>query len=68
MANIADMNPRTAKERHSKEKRRKKSPGGDNKVGGPTPGKRELKVAEALSTIVDDHETDSDSSTDGYES
>lgn len=33
-----------------------------------TPGKRELKVAEALSTIIDTQETDSNESTEGYES
>ena len=60
--------PKDCQGKAFKGKRRKKTPRGDNKVDKPTPGKRELKVAEALSTIVDDHETESDSSADGYES
>ena len=60
--------PKDCQGKAFKGKKRKGSPRGDDKVGKPNPGKRELKVAEALSTVVDDHETDSDSSSEGYES
>lgn len=48
---------------------RRKSPSReDETVDKPNPGKRELKVAEALSTIVDNNDTESESSSDGYDS
>lgn len=49
-------------------KRRKSPSREDETVDKPNPGKRELKVAEALSTIVDNNDTESESSSDGYDS
>ena len=60
--------PKDCQGKAFKGKRRKTSSREDEKDGQSSPGKRELRVAEALSTIVDNHETDSDSSTEGYES
>ena len=60
--------PKDCQGKAFKGKRRKTSSREDKKDGPSNPGKRELKVAEALSTIVDDQETDSDLSIEGYES
>ena len=60
--------PKDCQGKAFKGKRRKTSSREDKKDGPSNPGKRELKVAEALSTIVDNQETDSDSSKEGYES
>ena len=59
--------PKDCQGRAFKGKRHKKSSGEDKEASTPIPGKREMKVSEALSTIVDNHETDSDSES-GYES
>lgn len=60
--------PKECQGRAFKGKKYRKSSNEENEAAKPNPGKREMKVSEALSTIVDDHETDSESSTDGYES
>ena len=60
--------PKDCQGRAFKGKKRKSESNAHKKVEEPNPGKRELKVSEALSTIADTHETDSDASSEGYES
>ena len=60
--------PKDCQGRAFKGKKRRNDPNTKQKVDKPNPGKRELKVSEALSTIVDTHKTESDPSSEGYES
>ena len=60
--------PKDCQGRAFKGKKRRNDPNTNKKVDKPNPGKRELKESEALSTIVDNQETDSDTSSEGYES
>ena len=60
--------PKDCQGRAFKGKKRMNDSNAHKKVVKPNPGERELKVSEALSTIVDTHETDSDTSSEGYES
>ena len=60
--------PKDCQGKAFKGKRRNSPSREDETVDKPNPGKRELKVAEALSTIVDNNDTESESSSDGYDS
>ena len=60
--------PKECRGKAFKGKRPKRSSREDKEVEKSHPGRREMKVSEALSTIVDNHETDSDATSEGYES